>query len=143
MDLTPEPNKDEEAVGDLSFDPKGMLDADDGVLDELFPAERAAPIVTVLDGHPHTLSFLGSVRAVPVTSLGVQIHGGMGLMDDLPLERIWRDARVERICVGGVHLDRSDGAVGVDEWSAEEGTDAQRLCMRQPCRPALIVASAR
>ena len=30
----------------------------------------------------------------------IQIHGGMGLMDDLPLERIWRDARVERIWEG-------------------------------------------
>ena len=37
--------------------------APDQILDELFPAERAAPIVTVLDGHPHTLSFLGSIRA--------------------------------------------------------------------------------
>ena len=27
----------------------------------LFPAERTAPIVTVLDGHPHTLSFLAAV----------------------------------------------------------------------------------
>ena len=30
----------------------------------------------------------------------LQIHGGMGLMSDLPLERIWRDARVERIWEG-------------------------------------------
>ncbi len=27
----------------------------------------------------------------------IQIYGGMGLMSDLPLERIWRDARVDRI----------------------------------------------
>ncbi len=30
----------------------------------------------------------------------LQIHGGMGLMADLPLERIWRDSRVERIWDG-------------------------------------------
>lgn len=30
----------------------------------------------------------------------LQIHGGMGLMSDLPLERIWRDARIERIWEG-------------------------------------------
>src|SRR5690606_14130583 len=32
-----------------------------------------------------------------VADEAIQIHGGMGLMDELPLERIWRDARVERI----------------------------------------------
>jgi len=32
-----------------------------------------------------------------VTDAAVQVHEGMGLMDDLPLERFWRDARVERI----------------------------------------------
>ncbi len=36
----------------------------------------------------------------------VQIHGGMGLMDDLPLERIWRDARVERIWEGTSEIQR-------------------------------------
>ena len=35
---------------------QGLGDGDDAILDELFPAERAAPIVTVLDGHPHTLA---------------------------------------------------------------------------------------
>jgi alkylation response protein AidB-like acyl-CoA dehydrogenase len=35
-----------------------------------------------------------------VSDEAIQIHGGMGLMDDLPLERIWRDARVERIWEG-------------------------------------------
>ncbi len=36
----------------------------------------------------------------------VQIFGGMGLMDDLPLERIWRDARVERIWEGTSEIQR-------------------------------------
>ena len=36
----------------------------------------------------------------------VQIHGGMGLMSDLPLERIWRDARVERIWEGTSEIQR-------------------------------------
>ena len=35
-----------------------------------------------------------------VTDAAIQIHGGMGLMDDFPLERFWRDARVERIWDG-------------------------------------------
>ncbi len=36
----------------------------------------------------------------------IQVHGGMGLMDDLPLERIWRDARVERIWEGTSEIQR-------------------------------------
>jgi acyl-CoA dehydrogenase len=35
-----------------------------------------------------------------VADEAIQIHGGMGLMSDLPLERLWRDARVERIWEG-------------------------------------------
>jgi acyl-CoA dehydrogenase len=36
----------------------------------------------------------------------LQIHGGMGLMDELVLERIWRDARVERIWDGTSEIQR-------------------------------------
>jgi pyruvate dehydrogenase E1 component len=61
----------------------GLLDGPDDVLDSLFPAERAAPMVTALDGHPHTLSFLGTVRATPVASLGVQDFGQSGDVPDL------------------------------------------------------------
>jgi len=35
-----------------------------------------------------------------VTDMTLQIHGGMGLMNDYPIERFWRDARVERIWDG-------------------------------------------
>jgi acyl-CoA dehydrogenase len=41
-----------------------------------------------------------------VTDAAIQIHGGMGLMDDLPLERWWRDARVERIWDGTSEIQR-------------------------------------
>jgi len=34
------------------------------------------------------------------------LHGGMGLMDDLPFERFWRDARVERIWDGTSEIQR-------------------------------------
>lgn len=36
----------------------------------------------------------------------LQIHGGMGLMRELPLERIWRDARIERIWEGTSEVQR-------------------------------------
>ncbi len=41
-----------------------------------------------------------------VTDAALQIHGGMGLMEDLPLERFWRDARVERIWDGTSEIQR-------------------------------------
>ena len=41
-----------------------------------------------------------------VTDEAIQIYGGMGLMDDLPLERFWRDARVERIWDGTSEIQR-------------------------------------
>jgi acyl-CoA dehydrogenase len=41
-----------------------------------------------------------------VTDEAIQVHGGMGLMDDLPLERWWRDARVERIWDGTSEIQR-------------------------------------
>ena len=41
-----------------------------------------------------------------VTDEAIQIHGGMGLMADLPIERFWRDARVERIWDGTSEIQR-------------------------------------
>ena len=41
-----------------------------------------------------------------VADEALQIHGGMGLMSDLPLERIWRDARIERIWEGTSEIQR-------------------------------------
>jgi acyl-CoA dehydrogenase len=41
-----------------------------------------------------------------VSDEAIQIHGGMGLMDELPLERIWRDARIERIWDGTSEIQR-------------------------------------
>ena len=41
-----------------------------------------------------------------VTDEAIQIFGGMGLMDELPLERFWRDARVERIWDGTSEIQR-------------------------------------
>lgn len=41
-----------------------------------------------------------------VTDTTLQIFGGMGLMNDFPVERFWRDARVERIWDGTSEIQR-------------------------------------
>ncbi len=52
------------------------------ILDAAFPADRAARLVTVLDGHPHTLAFLASVHGVRASHLGVTDFGrSSGLAD--------------------------------------------------------------
>jgi pyruvate dehydrogenase E1 component len=48
------------------------------ILDAALPAERAAPLVTVLDGHPHTLAFLAGIHRVRSSHLGVASFGQSG-----------------------------------------------------------------
>ncbi|WUR85963.1 hypothetical protein OG967_48075 [Streptomyces phaeochromogenes] len=62
---------------------QGHEQAESWGLDQVFPAERAAPLVTVLDGHPHTLAFLATVNRVPVSSLGVTRFGQSGSLEDV------------------------------------------------------------
>jgi pyruvate dehydrogenase E1 component len=58
---------------DLLF--RAQQGGDRRVLDAAFPAARAAPLVTVLDGHPHTLAFLAGVHRVHARHLGVTTFG--------------------------------------------------------------------
>lgn len=62
---------------------QGFGTAEGGILDALFPLDRKAPIVSVLDGHPHTLAFLGSLRGTPMACLGVDDFGQSGDVPDL------------------------------------------------------------
>jgi pyruvate dehydrogenase E1 component len=55
----------------------GLGDGDPDTLDRLF--RKGVPIVSLLDGHPHTLAFLGS----PITCLGVQRFGQAGDIGEL------------------------------------------------------------
>jgi pyruvate dehydrogenase E1 component len=57
--------------------------ADTWVLDQVFPASRATPLVTVLDGHPHTLAFLAGINRVPLRTLGVTRFGQSGSLEDV------------------------------------------------------------
>jgi pyruvate dehydrogenase E1 component len=62
---------------------QGLAAGGDAVLDALFPPERTAPIVTVMDGHPHTLSFLAAIAGAPIANLGVDDFGQSGDVQDL------------------------------------------------------------
>ena len=61
---------------------------------------------TVTDGDMAMAKLKASEVLARIADEAIQIHGGMGLMDDLPLERIWRDARVERIWEGTSEIQR-------------------------------------
>ena len=49
----------------------------------LAPLSRDCGIVTVIDGHPATLGWLGSVRGNRVEALGVEHFGQTGTISDL------------------------------------------------------------
>jgi pyruvate dehydrogenase E1 component len=55
---------------------RGLSDETTSVLGEILP--RGWPLVTVLDGHPSALGFLGSAMGVASTSLGVVDFGQSG-----------------------------------------------------------------
>ena len=62
---------------------QGLGAGDDAILDELFPAARGAPIVSVLDGHPHTLSFLSAINQMTIACLGVTTSASPATSSDL------------------------------------------------------------
>jgi len=54
------------------------------LLEELVPAaERNIPIVTVVDGHPHSLAWIGAALRAPTYPLGVVGFGQSGTVSDL------------------------------------------------------------
>jgi pyruvate dehydrogenase E1 component len=61
----------------------GLRAGDCGVLDRLFGGRDPVPIVAVIDGHPHTLSFLGQVTGARCSALGVTEFGQSGDIVDL------------------------------------------------------------
>ena len=60
---------------------RGALDM--FMADSITPAERGAPIVTVVDGHPRSLSWIGSALKSPVIPIGVTEFGQSGSREDL------------------------------------------------------------
>jgi pyruvate dehydrogenase E1 component len=66
----------------------------------VFAAERAAPMVTVLDGHPHTLAFLAGVNQVRAAHLGVTAFGQSG-----DLDRVYRYHHIDTGSIVAAALD--------------------------------------
>lgn len=67
-----------------SFQHRGSRDAKEGggIVDELFPTHAPAPLVTVQDGHPHTLAFLAGARGDRIRCLGVTTFGQSSSLED-------------------------------------------------------------
>lgn len=61
----------------------GLSDGSSWILETLFPASQPAPLVTVLDGHPHTLAFLGAFSAGSARHLGVTKFGQSGDLESV------------------------------------------------------------
>jgi pyruvate dehydrogenase E1 component len=59
---------------------QGLADGPSWILDQVL---RPTPLVTVVDGHPHTLAFLANVNRVASVSLGVSSFGQAGSLEDV------------------------------------------------------------
>jgi pyruvate dehydrogenase E1 component len=79
---------------------QGLAEGDDGILAVLFPPSRSARIVSVLDGHPHTLAFLAAVGGASIACLGVQDFGQSGDVADL-----YRQFGIDADTIVGAALD--------------------------------------
>lgn len=62
---------------------QGLGEGEYWILDALFPEDRALPVVSVLDGHPHALSFVSAIRTAPIACLGVSEFGQSGELQAL------------------------------------------------------------
>jgi pyruvate dehydrogenase E1 component len=82
---------------------RGLASAPEWILDTILPAGRPAPLVTVLDGHPHTLAFLAGVNRVPAAHLGVTRFGQSG-----DLDAVYRYHGLDTEAIIGAALDLVD-----------------------------------
>jgi acyl-CoA dehydrogenase len=75
---------------------------------ELLTLRAAArlDVGTMTDADAAMAKLYASEALGRITDAAVQVFGGMGLMSELPVERWWRDARVERIWDGTSEIQR-------------------------------------
>ena len=80
----------------------GLRAADLMVADAVARAERGA----MEDADAAMVKVYCSEMLNRIADDTVQIYGGMGLMEELPIERLWRDSRLERIWDGTSEIQR-------------------------------------
>ncbi|CAB5000568.1 unannotated protein [freshwater metagenome] len=79
---------------------RGLDEAPDWILESVLPAHKPTPLVTVLDGHPHTLAFLATVNGVKAAHLGVTRFGQAG-----DLASVYRYHGIDAEAVASAALD--------------------------------------
>ena len=86
-------------LADMSI---GLREADLMVNDAVSRAEKGA----MQDADAAMVKVFCSEMLNKVADDTVQIYGGMGLMEELPIQRLWRDSRLERIWDGTSEIQR-------------------------------------
>ena len=86
-------------LADMSI---GLRAADLMVNDAVSRAEKGA----MQDADAAMVKVFCSEMLNKVADDTVQIYGGMGLMEELPIQRLWRDSRLERIWDGTSEIQR-------------------------------------
>jgi len=79
----------------------GLGEGDPATIDRLFG--RPVPIVTLVDGHPHTLAFLAGAAGAPIACLGVQRFGQSG-----DIAELYEHHQIDAESVVGAALDLLD-----------------------------------
>ena len=79
----------------------GLGEGDPATIDRLFG--RRVPIVSLVDGHPHTLAFLAGAAGAPIACLGVQNFGQSG-----DLAELYEHHQIDAESVVGAALDLLD-----------------------------------
>jgi len=79
----------------------GLGEGDPATIDRLFG--RRVPIVTLVDGHPHTLAFLAGAAGAPIACLGVQRFGQSG-----DIAELYEHHQIDAESVVGAALDLLD-----------------------------------
>lgn len=78
---------------------RGLDTTDASILTELF-GDRPTPLVTIIDGHPHTLAFLAGINGSPISCLGVTGFGQSGNLSD-----VYRYHGIDTTTILGASLD--------------------------------------
>ena len=91
----------------------GLVEGPSWILDQIFPDDRAAPMVTVLDGHPHTLAFLATINRVRCKSLGKTVFGQVGDLESVTPPR-HRHRQHRRCCTGRALTQGNHNGPGIE-----------------------------